>query len=108
LGQLDLVSSITDLISGDYILVKFESKNKKKITYKYVSTVQKLIEDTDVEIQCFEAVDEENTEYIPIENNISMVELKDIIGKLPYPELRKSGRQLKSVFPGVVDTFEKC
>lgn len=33
LGQLDLVSSITDLKPGDYILVKFESKNKKKITY---------------------------------------------------------------------------
>lgn len=107
LGQLDLVTSITDLKPGDYILVQFESKNKIKIIYKYVATVQKLIEGTDVEIQCFEAVDEENTAYIPIENDISVIELKDIIGKLPYPELKKSGRQLKSVFPGVVDTFEK-
>jgi len=107
LGQLELVTNITDLKPGDYILVKFESKNKKIITYKYVATVQQLIEGKDVEIQCFEAVDEENTAYIPTENDTSVIELKDIIGKLPYPELKKRGRQLKSVFPGVVDTFEK-
>lgn len=44
---------------------------------------------------------------IPIENDISVIELCDIIGKLPYPDLKKSGRQLKSVFPGIVDIFEK-
>lgn len=45
-----------------------------------------------VEMQCFESVDEENTAYIPIENDIS------VIVKLLYSELKKSSRQLKSVF----------
>lgn len=63
LEQLDLVSSMSDLKPGDYILVKFESKNKRKITYRYVATVQQLIDETNVEIQCFESVDDENTEY---------------------------------------------
>lgn len=31
LGQMDSVLSITDLKPGDYILVKFESKNKKRV-----------------------------------------------------------------------------
>lgn len=89
---------MSDLKPGDYILVKFESKNKRKITYRYVATVQQLIDETNVEIQCFECVDDQNTENIPIENYISAIELCDIIGKLPYPELKKVVDNLNRYF----------
>jgi len=102
-----LVSCVSDLKPGDYILVKFSTTNKKKLTYKYVATVLQLLNNDEIEIQCFEATDEENTEFIVIENDISVIDISDIVGKLPYPELKKSGRQLKSIFPGVVDVFEK-
>jgi len=56
---------------------------------------------------CFETVDKENTEFVQIDNDESMIDLEIIIGKLPIPEFQKSGRYLKSVFSGVVDVFEK-
>jgi hypothetical protein len=65
------------------------------------------LNNNEIEIQCFQATDEENTKFIVIENDISVIDISDIVGKLPYPELNKSGRQLQSIFPGVVDVFEK-
>jgi len=35
------------------------------------------------------ATDEENTEFIVIENYISVIDISDIVGKLPDPELKK-------------------
>ncbi|KAL4085287.1 hypothetical protein QTP88_027146 [Uroleucon formosanum] len=92
---------------GDYIIVKFETSNKGKLIYKYVASVLKIADVNDIEIQCFESIDKENTEFVPIDNDVSMIGIESIVGKLPIPELKLSGRQLKSVFPGVVDVFEK-
>lgn len=92
---------------SDYIIVKFETSNKGKLIYKYVASVLKIADVNDIEIQCFESIDKENTEFVPIDNDVSMIGIESIVGKLPIPELKLSGRQLKSVFPGVVDVFEK-
>jgi len=105
--SMDLVLSTSDLKPGDYIIVKFETSNKRKLIYKYVASVLKIADVNDIEIQCFESIDEENTEFVPIDNDVSMIGIESIVGKLPVPELKLSGRQLKSVFPGVVDIFEK-
>jgi hypothetical protein len=43
-----------------------------------------------------------------IENDISVIDISDIVSKLPDPKLKKCGRQLKSIFRGIVDVFEKC
>lgn len=91
LENMALVSCVSDLKPGDYILVKFSTTNKRKLTYKYVTTVLQLLNNDEIEIQCFEATDEENTEFIVIENDISVIDISDIVGKLPYPELKKSG-----------------
>lgn len=96
-----------NLNTGDYILIEFESIGKRKLKYKYVATIIKIISQSEFEVQCFEANDEENTEFIPIENDISIVDLTTILYKLPSPDLRLQNRHLVSVFPGVVDVFEK-
>lgn len=69
--------------------------------------VLRVVDEKDIRIQCFESIDGENTEFVPIVNDVSMIDLGDIIGKLPLPNLQQSGRQLKYVFSGVVDVFEK-
>uniref|UniRef100_A0A2S2Q4Q0 DDE-1 domain-containing protein n=1 Tax=Sipha flava TaxID=143950 RepID=A0A2S2Q4Q0_9HEMI len=94
-----------NLNTGDYILIEFESVGKRKLKYKYVATIVNVISQNEFEVQCFEANDEENTEFVPIENDVSIV---DILYKLPSPDLRLQNRHLISVFPGVVDVFEKC
>lgn len=107
LGPLEEIVNISNLKPGDYILVEFESNNKRRIKYKYVATVEQIMSSNEVEIQCFESVDEENTEFVIIDNDISVIDFSNILGKLPFPNLRKRGRQLLSVFPGVVDIFQQ-
>jgi len=104
---LPVSSDQPDLNTGDYILIEFESIGKRKLKFKYVATVVSIINQSEYEVQCFEANNEENTEFVPIENDISIVDLTNILYKLPSPELRLQNRHLISVFPGVVDVFEK-
>jgi len=88
------ISCVSDLKPGDYLLVKFSTTNKRKLTYKCKSisiTVLQLLKNYEIEIQCFEATDEENTEFIVIENDISVIDINDIVGKLRDPKLKKSG-----------------
>lgn len=80
---------------------------KKKLKYKYVATVVNIISQSEYEVQCFETNKEENTEFVPIENGVSIVDFANILYKLPSPELRLKNRHLISVFPGIVDVFEK-
>lgn len=107
----DLVKKITnlqqDLKPGDYVLVKFKPVGKKQICYKYVATVIRVISETELEVQYFESIDEEHTEFILAEGDISLVDLDDIVYKLPTPELNFKNRQYISVFPGIVDVYEK-
>lgn len=72
-----------------------------------MATVVKVISKTEVEVQYFEASDEENTEFVLVEGDISIVDLDDLVYKLPLPELRLKNRQYLSVFPGVIDVYEK-
>lgn len=78
--SVDLFVFTFDLKTDDYILIKFETTNKRKLTYKYVATVINISDENDVEIQCFEAVDKENTEFVLIDNDVSMIDLGNIIG----------------------------
>jgi hypothetical protein len=66
-----------------------------------VATVVKVISTTEAEVQYFEASDEENTEFVLVEGDISVVDLDDLVCKLLLPELRFKNRQYLSVFPGV-------
>jgi hypothetical protein len=63
-----------DLKSGDYVLIKFKPVGKKNC-YKYVATVVKVISKTEVEVQYFEASDEENTEFALVKGDISVLDL---------------------------------
>lgn len=45
--SMDLVLSTSDFKTGDYILVKFETTNKRKLNYKiYVATVINISDKT--------------------------------------------------------------
>lgn len=68
---MDLVSSLTEFKPGDFILVKFFTNTKRNLTYKYVAKVLQLFNKNDLEIQCFESMDDENTEFIIIDIDIS-------------------------------------
>lgn len=58
-------------------------------------------------MQCFEANNQENTEIIAIENDISLVDTIILLYKLPTSELHIEKGQIISLFSGVVDVFEK-
>lgn len=42
-----------------------------------------------------------------IEDEISLLNVENIIGKLPEPMLKEQGRSLVMEFPGCVNTVEK-
>lgn len=101
-------NDLPNLNTGDYIWIEFESVGKKKLKHKYVTTIIKIISQNEFEVQCFKSNNEENTEFVPIENDVSIVDITNILYKLPSPDLRLQNRHLITVFPGVVDVFEKC
>jgi hypothetical protein len=58
-----------------------------------VATVVKVIYKTEVDVKYFEASDDENIEFVLVEGDISVVDLDDLIHKLPLPELCFKNRQ---------------
>jgi len=49
LENMALVSCVSELKPGDYILVKFSATNKRKLAYKYVATVLQLLKNDEIE-----------------------------------------------------------
>lgn len=115
LGELDdpedvEFSGTENLKVGDFVLTKFCLAGKKSLRvteYKYVGVIVNIISDCEFDIQCLKCVDSRKTQFVIIENDISQINILNIIGKLPDPILKEEGRMLVNVFPGAVKTVEK-
>lgn len=81
---------------------------KNQIVCKYVTfAVLNTFSMNQRYLQYFETADEENTEIILVDGDISVIDLSDILYKLPSPELRFKNRQYLSVFQNIVNVLEK-
>lgn len=70
-------------------------------------TVFKVVSETEVKVQYFEASDEEQyTDFELVENDMSVIDLNYLVYKLPLPELHFKNRQYLSVFLSIVDVYE--
>lgn len=91
---------------GDFVLTVFKGGKRSSISYRYVCVVQKILDEHEVEVQCFKSVEGKKSTFKIIDGDISAVKLPNIIGKLPHPEVVASGDRVKYVFNQNVDVYE--
>lgn len=91
--------------SGDYVLVKFVTKNTE---YRYAA-ICSSVDDEDGELRVtFLKIHEQNgTLFILNENDISDVSIDQVIQKLPVPNLITKGNRVFYQFKEQIDVFEK-
>ncbi|KAG5867707.1 hypothetical protein JTB14_019124 [Gonioctena quinquepunctata] len=102
-----LLFSVEDSNLGDYILASFQSVGKRASSNKYVSKILKILPENAYEIQGLRSLDGSKIVFKYIDNDMSLINKSDILGKLPDPQLIQDGRILKISFPTAVDVFEK-
>ncbi|KAF5297263.1 hypothetical protein FQA39_LY12102 [Lamprigera yunnana] len=104
----DIIFQVKDLKVGDYILALFVSTGKRAVVhYKYVVKILQVSEGDDFEKQCLKSLDETKTTFKFIENDQYVIAKKEILVRLPDPQLVQFGRILKTVFPAEVEVYEK-
>lgn len=102
------MTKVDDVKPGDFVLALFESCGKRNsFQYKYVATVQTLLEDGDMQIMCLNCLNDDKTVFRLNENDVSIINISKLIGKLPVPIITGKGRSITYVFPGTVDVLEK-
>lgn len=100
--------SVEDLSRGDYILASFKSIGKRaSSTYKYVSKILQVLPEDDYEVQGLHSLDQSKVAFKYIDNDVSVINKLDILGKLPEPQCIQDGRIIKMVFPASIDVYEK-
>ncbi|KAF5296255.1 hypothetical protein FQA39_LY12592 [Lamprigera yunnana] len=103
----DIIFQVEDLKVGDYILALFVSTGKRAVVhYKYVAKILHVLEGDDFEVQCLKSLDETKTTFKFIENDQCVITKKEILGRLPDPQLLQFGRILKTVFPAEVEVSQ--
>ncbi|KAF5289017.1 hypothetical protein FQA39_LY03896 [Lamprigera yunnana] len=92
----DIIFQVEDLKVGDYILALFLSTGKRAVIhYKYVTKILQVLEGDDFEVQCLKSLDETKTTFKFIEHNDQcVIAKKEILGRLPDPQLIRFGRIL--------------
>ncbi|CAH0560707.1 unnamed protein product [Brassicogethes aeneus] len=86
---------VNDYKEGEYILVKFPGSIKD---YKYVCIIQKVFENSEVEVLGMNCCDENKTIFKPNDKDISFIKLNQILKKLPNPKIIIAGERLKYQF----------
>ncbi|KAF5296098.1 hypothetical protein FQA39_LY02732 [Lamprigera yunnana] len=100
----DVINEVEDLKVDDYILALFVSTGKRAVVhYKYVAKILQVLQGDDFEVQCLKSLDETKTTFKFIENDQCVIAKKEILGRLPDPQLVQFGRILKTVFPAEVE-----
>ncbi|KAF5273693.1 hypothetical protein FQA39_LY07383 [Lamprigera yunnana] len=106
--QITAKKRVEDLKVGDYILPLFVSTGKRAVVhYKYIAKILQVLEGDDFEVQCLKGLDETKTTFKFIENDQCVIAKKEILVRLPDPQLVQFGRILKTVFPAEVEVYEK-
>lgn len=94
---------------GKFILVKFSSAGKSKASvYRYVCNVlAKDDEDGEIRIQGMRLKNDEGTEFVEQEDDVSCVPLESVIAVLPEPKIIWKNRLITYKFAKPIDVFEK-
>ncbi|KAF5298319.1 hypothetical protein FQA39_LY11803 [Lamprigera yunnana] len=87
----DIIFQVQDLKVGAYILALFVNTGEKSCS----------------SLQCLKSLDETKTIFKFIDNDQCVIAKKEILGRLPDPQLVQFGRILKTVFPAEVEVYEK-
>ncbi|KAF5287015.1 hypothetical protein FQA39_LY16129 [Lamprigera yunnana] len=104
----DIVFQVEDLKVDDYILALFVSTGKRAVVhYRYVAKILQVLEGNDFEVQCLKSLDETKTTFKFIANDQCVIAKKEILERLPDPQLVQFGRILKTIFPVEVEVYEK-
>lgn len=89
---------------GTYMLVKFDSMNKKLFgDYRYVC---RLEDPAELTVRGLRSVARSNREFVVCEHDICLIEKKDVIQILPSPKMKNCLRKISYVFPFSIDIKE--
>lgn len=91
------MSEKTDIKPGDYVLAQFSLSGKKSSRstfYKYIAVISKSVSVDEYEIQCLKSINSKKNRFTYIENDVSQININNIIGKLPQPTLFKKAECL--------------
>lgn len=88
--ESELLFSVDHFKTGDFILAKFQSCGKRAsaaVNYRYVCVVSKVLQNNELEINSLKSVDADRKSFKYIENNVSVINISQVLRKLPEPEL---------------------
>ncbi|XP_031353826.1 uncharacterized protein LOC116180679 [Photinus pyralis] len=98
--------SMRKLAIGDFILVNFVGGKRNSTNYKYVCVIQK-IKTNEITVQGLQS-NKSRKAYHLVDNDISSVEFRQIVGRLPQPEIEVEGRQVLYKFKKNICIMEKA
>lgn len=98
--ELQGVEELSDfeLKKGQFVLVKFNQ-------HAYVCIVQNF-DPVEGEVTVM-AMKSKNNYFIPLENDVSDVQLRQVLEILPNPEIRMTGARVQYVFPKEINVIEQ-
>ena len=90
------------------MLVKFESENNRKLTFKYATVVQGNINEGEVKVVYLKIVSNNSKLFRAVEKDISYVDFAQTIEILSEPKFKLQGGKLYCEFPFNVNVYEKA
>lgn len=93
-----------DLKVGDFILVKFLGGKRNSTTYRYLATIQEVYPDKELMVMFLKNISDNKGFTMKIDD-VSNIKIRDVLGKLPVPEIKESEGRHKYVFEKPVDVY---
>lgn len=111
---LDVVDYQTkDLKQGIFVLVEFKGGSRQSIKYRYACIVQRppdteeSVINPEISVMSLKSIDATKKIFIPKEEDVSFVQIKDVLGILPQPDLLQHGDRMRYAFPKRVNVYEQ-
>jgi len=99
---------LTDIKTGDFLLVQFIGGNRKKTKFSYICCVNRMDENQDgLLVQGLQKENYQKTQFSIKENDLSSVTTDMILAILPEPKLIQCNRKFIYEFLGSVHVNEK-
>lgn len=96
---------ISELKNGSFALVQFKGGKRNSIFYKYVCSIERVV-DNDIEVAGLKSIDNTKENFALKPNDISFVTQDQIIGVLPFPEIKMKGERIYYHFIKKVPVLE--
>lgn len=96
----------SNLKSGDFLLAMFKGGRRGCTTYKYVVTIDSVLENDEFRVIGLKSDGDKKT-FKMVDNDVSVIRKSDILGVLPVPNVLCTGGRFKYTFISDVDVFEQ-